>query len=106
MRVSSVPLLALVSMACGPSARPGDIPPAAPDFARAIDDVETASAFDDDDDDDSDDDADGGGFGGSSADAAFDAAIEAAETTTEAEADEDPSAPGDEAPTGAEPPQD
>jgi hypothetical protein len=86
-RVSVLSSLALTMIACGPSARPGNIPPAAPDFARAGGEDGTAVALGDADDYDDDDD---GGFGGA-AEGAFDAAQEgaAAEDASEGEGGED-----------------
>jgi hypothetical protein len=74
---------------CGPSARPTDIPPTAPDFARVSPDTDSALALDGTRDDDEDDEDEGGfgGFGGSGSDAAFDAATQDAATEAPAGAE-------------------
>ena len=72
-RVSVLSTLALTLSACGPSARPGDIPPNAPDFAAAGQAGDGALAMGDADEDDFDDE-DEGGFGGAGGAGAFEAA--------------------------------
>jgi hypothetical protein len=81
---------------CGPSARPTDIPPTAPDFARVSPDTDSALALGDGTHDDDDDDDEGGfgGFGGSGSDAAFDAATQ--DVATEAPADAEATEEGEE----------
>jgi hypothetical protein len=95
-------LFVLLPLGCGPAARPADIPPAAPDFARVGSDQD-ATAFGESDEDEDDDDEQGGfgGFGGSAADAAFDAATQDASPSDDVESspdDDDASAESSAAP--------